>query len=206
MFAYCNNNPANCHDPSGMASFWTSTGDVNPLLSGYYGFGGGGSVSGNLGSTQEAQKILQREINYLTNTDERVVLESKGLSFYHGIPVFKADFGQSGGFSFIIIVLDDNYTYDETGIKTIKHEYGHRQHMDDIGVVNYFVTTAIPSLIGAGLSNAGIINVDYFSLPWEYAANMYGRVDHSGYTTWASDYGMLFLKYTYFVSKLTGGI
>ena len=50
MFAYCLNNPVNCYDPSGNAAFWTSTGDWNPLHSGYYGIGGaGGGGSGKSG-------------------------------------------------------------------------------------------------------------------------------------------------------------
>lgn len=209
MFAYCNNEPVNHYDAGGTSPVSYCNGDRNPLFIGYYGCGGGGgggSFYRNLGSTQEAKKILKREIDYFTNTDEQVVLESEGLSFYHGVPVIKADFGNGGGLSFIIILLDDDYVYNETGINTLKHEYGHKLHMDDIGVANYLFTTAIPSLIGAGLSNAGIIDIDYYSLPWEYVANMYGGVSHSEYTSWASDYGTAFWMYTYFISELTGGI
>ena len=168
--------------------------------------GGAGSTYCNYGSSRDAKKILKREIGFLTNTDEYVVLESRGLSFYHGIPVLKADFGNGGGLSFIIILLDDNYVYDETGINTLKHEYGHRLHMNDIGVANYLFTTAIPSLIGAGLSKAEIMDIDYYSLPWEYVDNMYGNVSHNKYTSWADEAGIFFWLLTLSASNLTGGI
>ena len=210
MFAYCNNNPVNNYDSGGTSPISYCNGDRNPLFIGYYGCGGGGGGGGSFycgyGSTREAKAIIQREKDFYTNTDEQIVLESDGLSFYHGIPVLRANFGEGGAFSFIIIVLDDDYQYDETGINTLKHEYGHKLHMDDIGVVNYLLTTAIPSLIGAGLSNAGIIDVDYYSLPWEYVANMYGNVSHNGYTSWADEAGVFFWTFTKNISKLTGGI
>ena len=61
MFAYCLNNPVNCYDPSGNAAFWTSTGDWNPLHSGYYGIGGaGGGGSGKSGYKDILEEIAGR--------------------------------------------------------------------------------------------------------------------------------------------------
>ena len=83
MFAYCNNNPANCYDPSGMATFWTSTGDVNPLLSGYYGFGGGGG----------GYRVIPKKTAY----DRRSGLVVNQSSFNHsGEPVGLGTFAANG--------------------------------------------------------------------------------------------------------------
>jgi RHS repeat-associated protein len=209
MFAYCNNNPVNGFDHSGHA-FHTLDSKLIGIgsLHGIVDAGGGGGISGCGGESgrQKSLKVIQREIAYYNNTNEQVVLESEFISFYHGVPVFRANFGIGGGLSFGIIVLDDDYKYNNTGINTLKHEYGHRLHMEDIGVVNYTFTTAIPSLIGAALSNAEIINVDYYSLPWEYVADRYGNVTRNTYTGWAHKAGMHFGRYTLLVSEMTGGI
>lgn len=63
MFAYCLNNPVNCYDPSGNAAFWTSTGDWNPLHSGYYGIGGAGGG----GSGKSGYKDIIDELSDKTN-------------------------------------------------------------------------------------------------------------------------------------------
>lgn len=76
------------------------------------------------------------------------------MAFYHGVPVIKVDFGNGhgGGLSFGIIILDDDYENNADGIEALNHEYGHIIHLRQVGLPVYALTTAIPSLISAGLT------------------------------------------------------
>jgi hypothetical protein len=211
MYAYCNNNPANMFDPTGKICA-TFLGD-NHIFSSMFltgsSRGGGGMTCASGGSRSYLDKLIHAEKAFFNNSDEEAVfryLEHGGFAFYNGVPVFSADLGDGSAFSFGFIVMDDFYTSDTTGKNTIKHEYGHKLHMDEIGIINYAFTTAIPSLICAGLSNAKIIDIHYYSLPWECVADMYGGVNRTGYTQWADEAASVFWAYTVLVSTLTGGI
>jgi hypothetical protein len=175
--------------------------------------GGGGGYDYSCApsvSAAHSRKVIQNEIDYYNCDDEGLVfyyLQRDGFAFYKGTPVFQVNLdGDGGGASFGIIVLDDYYQGNEYGIKTLNHEYGHILHMRDVGPVTYFFTTAIPSLTFAGLKSAGIIDVHYHSLPWEYTADRYGNVNWGGYQDWADWQGALFWIYTIVVSNATGGI
>ena len=133
MFAYCNNNPVNGYDPSGIATFWTSTGDVNPLLSGYYGFGGGGG--GGVSCYQDLGAPLSNFFNtvggIINNTSEQKVLadlQSKGISVYKGTPVLRADWMEGAALSFGIIIMGGDNLYNIDFSQTLNHEYGHIIH------------------------------------------------------------------------------
>ena len=119
--------------------------------------------------------------------------------------MFRADLGNGGGASFGIIILDDDYVFNNSGIRTLKHEYGHRLHFDEIGADTYLITTAIPSLIFAGLTNEGIFPQEYYySLPWEYVADMYGGVNRGGYSPYAAENAAIFWTATIIASRYGG--
>ena len=203
MFAYCGNNPVNSLDPAGTIC-WAIFGDnhlFNPNMLADFGGGGGSYDSG--GVSTRGRTITLKE--FLNTEDPAVVfehLEKYGMSYYKGVPVFQASLGDGGGFSFGIIILDDNYTNNRTGIDTLNHEYGHRLHMDDIGVISYALTTVAPSLLHAGLANLGLVK-NYYSLPWERIADMYGGVNRNNYVSGAEEKAVIFWMYTVLVSKLT---
>ena len=177
MFAYCNNNPASCYDPSGAAAISVCNGDRNPLFIGYWGLGGGGA-SGSLGggvgnglksSRQKAQDIVLREVNYLLNSDEQTVLDAQYIAFYKGIIVIKAPIEDA--FSFGIIVMETG----ATSKNLVRHEYGHLVHLKQIGLPAYLLTAFIPSVIGYW---SGVDYDDYYSQPWEFVADYFGGVNN----------------------------
>ena len=207
MFAYCNNNPINFVDPTGALCAYAFLGDYRTqdiLTTG----GGGGGNSYAVGAIGSSRNVPRESEIYVNTTSESVAydrLKTYGFVVYNGVPVFMTDLGgDGGGFSFGIIVLDDYYSYNEKGINTLKHEYGHRRHMDAIGMTNYFYTTAIPSLIFAELSNAGMLSIDYYSLPWEHVADILGGVNRGGYEPWAGTGAKAFMTYTLIYSLLMG--
>ena len=211
MFAYCNNTPVVNTDPTGTICA-TFLGDNHIFTSMMLTSGGGGYDFGRAPSVgaSHARELIQRQKNSVANDDAQLVfehLEKYGMAFYKGVPVFQASFkGDGGGASFGIIILDDYYHGDQLGIDVLNHEYGHILHMNDVGPVAYFFTTAIPSLTFAGLKSAGIIDVHYHSLPWEYVADRYGNVNWPGYTDWAEWQGSAFWLYTMIVSDVIGGV
>ena len=210
MFAYCLNNPVLLYDPSGAVAriskdmsftndgLWGQSGYIPGLvrepvfdLSGYI-CDAASAVADFVGNTNEATTYQN--------------LEDHGFAFYKNTLVIQIP-GENGiGLSYGVIILDQYYTANEFGIKTLRHEYGHRAHMNQIGFVNYTITTAIPSLIGAGLDYVGLLGTHYFSLPWEYVADCYGGVNRGGYESWASDWAGVFWYYTLVVAEMTGGI
>ena len=205
MFAYCGNNPVMRIDPTGMYHYVYGVDSSPNTLDVWHHYAGGGgtavsdTVSSSSGSNQKPNLPSLNPGNPLNpfNTDETVVLRAKYFAFYKGIPVFKADLGNGGAFSFIIIVIDDNYTTNQKGINTVKHEYGHWVHLSQIGPILYFITTAIPSLVGAGLNNAGRLPTDlYYNLPWERLADFYGGVHRPEHTDWSLVGAFIFWVHT----------
>ena len=209
MFAYCLNNPVVLVDPSGNYCVMYHTGQsAFDAMNGIVDAGGGGGQVGPPGWNPGVNipklnlNAIDDAIDYITNTDEEVVLKAKHFAFYKGVPVIKADLGNGGALSFGIIIIDDGYICDDTGINVVKHEYGHILHFRQLGPVDYFLTTAIPSLLGAHLTNKGILpGALYYSLPWEHIADQFGGAYHRGYTTWANDAAVFFWLYTIIASR-----
>ena len=119
--------------------------------------------------------------DYVTNTDEQVVLDAKFLAFYKGVPVIKLPIG-TNAFSFGFIFLGDEVDKREDPIATVQHEYGHSIQFLLLGPVKYTTTVAIPSVIGF-LNETD----DYYSQPWEYMADQLGGVKSRSYTSGARE-------------------
>ena len=158
MFAYCGNNPVSRIDPSGERFIdW-------------------------LKDTWDATcHFFVDTYEYVTNSDEetaRINLDNKGFTFYKGVPVFVADWLETAAFSFGIIAIGSGNLNRHDFNETLNHEYGHFVHMSMVGPVDYFVTTAVPSLVFAGLSNAKVFPSEYYyDLPWERTADFLGDVE-----------------------------
>ena len=124
-------------------------------------------------------------------------MDAEYFAFYKGVPYIKADLGNGGAFSFIIVIFDDSYTENNGGIDTVKHEYGHRVHLNQIGVVDYAAKVALPSLICAGLTNSGKIQHKYYhSIPTEYIADWLGKANHKNATNWETLAGFAYWLWT----------
>jgi hypothetical protein len=56
----------------------------------------------------------------------------------------------------------------------LKHEYGHTVQMNNMGLANYALDVALPSITINLLSRHGKLPYDYYSYPWEAEANQLG--------------------------------
>lgn len=78
---------------------------------------------------------------------------------------------------------------DAEGIRTVRHEYGHTQQLERMGLLQFTARVAIPSVTCNLLDRVDMLPCDYYSLPWEYQADMYGGVTgrEDRYASWADD-------------------
>ena len=58
----------------------------------------------------------------------------------------------------------------------IKHELGHFVQLSILGVPKFVVFFAVPSMLSGGSSN-------YYSLPWERSADLFGGVSGSNWSS-----------------------
>ena len=184
LYAYCNNNPVNMIDPTGHVAVRRT-----PLMT-YLDNGDSGSLSPDdlrilvetalnrmLNKAKETViAAIENMKNWVTNTDERVVLEAENYAFYKGRLVIRHSIkGQTscaiGGIIFLNRNLDPD---DPESIETVKHEYGHTVQESILGFAKYVKYIAIPSL-----RSRDIPYRDYYSLPWERTADLFGGAVHN---------------------------
>jgi len=193
MFAYCNNNPVAYADPSGHALVVCLKDDHDPTLGMFVGLTGGGGVGGY------SYSAVQSFTDYFFNSDEKKVirnLEESGYAFYRGALVIMSD-NPWGLFSFGIILLNSSASDNlERGVKTLKHEYGHFLHLWDIGAEDYFYKVVTPSFSGTVLSQLNMLNTNYYDLPWERIAEIYGDVKRGNYASWSKITALIYWLYT----------
>ena len=143
----------------------------------------------------------------MTNDDPQAVqnnLQKNNFSFYKGAMVFSAALPiDRSALSYVVIVMDDYYLSRPVSefTKTLNHEYGHFEHMKQIGIAAYTTTTAIPSLISAGIADdqkTGFpkwLYDNYFNLPWERIADQLGGVNGT-YLPGATKVASIYWVYT----------
>ena len=180
MFAYCGNNPVNRYDPTGNRYCQVSVKQAGDSS-------GSPRIVQSNAPTISAEEIVRQE------------LQTNGYSRYKEALVVKVDFMGSSAASFGVIFMGTEILYDEEFPDLLNHEYGHYIHFQQIGPTNYFWTTAVPSLIGAGLSYVSpTVRDNYYSLPWERVADYLGGVNHE-YLPYADTAGSLFWLFTLLV-------
>lgn len=164
MFSYCFNNPVNMTDNSGT---WPSWNDIKTGLKKAVDW-----VDNNI--IQPVVGFVEDAVEYVCNTDEQVVLESKFISFYKGVPVIRTPSGMRSG-SFGIIFLSRETSSNELSPEDlVRHEYGHTRQLKELGILNYLITVGIPSYLNLGEKWGG---GEYYNKPWEVMANVYGGVE-----------------------------
>ena len=168
LYAYCGNNPVMYIDPTGR--FWEIALAIAALLlftpvggvvaqtavsiGSYAGMAVGAIFDGDIRSDMNA-------IHWNPfNSDENAVLSSRKVSFYKGMPVFRANSGRSG--TFYGIMLDRNA--DETDLK---HERGHGWQSLMMGIGTYGLMIGLPSMLEWS-------NRPYYDRPWEITADILG--------------------------------
>ena len=168
LFAYCSNNPVIHSDYNGNGFFsdlwdgicdaaqvvWDTVKEVADAA---------GDVINNV-----AEDIYNLD---LFNDNEQKVIEAHYFSCYKGHPAIKLPIGDNA-FSFGALFVG-NEVHDT---ETIKHEYGHAVHFDQIGPIKYALFVGIPSLVGYW---SNVPYNEYYSQPWEYIADSLGGVQRT---------------------------
>ncbi|MBO5014497.1 MAG: RHS repeat-associated core domain-containing protein, partial [Bacteroidaceae bacterium] len=181
MFAYCGNNPIIRADCCGHC-YYTSNGiwahDAWEYLGGY-----------------ERQPDPQ-------TYEELSVLNGGTVTMYKDVPVIRTSILGDSGFSFGGILLGADIQATNSGVRIIRHEYGHTVQLGELGFIGYTYFVVAPSVYFYNLDRAGVLGVHYYSLPWEYEADMYGNVQ--GRTGYAQQADQAYYAYKVIVSALCG--
>jgi hypothetical protein len=109
------------------------------------------------------------------NTSEIVALDSNVFSMYKGSLVIRHSIPNttSCGIFRIIFLNKSEISKKQESIETVKHEYGHNVQEGFLGTGVYIMDIAVPSLLSANVPYN-----DYYSLPWERSADMFGGANH----------------------------
>ena len=115
---------------------------------------------------------FRHEIKHLdfANTDPAKVFNNTFVSVYDGQLVLRVDIGRS--MSLGVMFLDHSLRLSEENIYIVKHERGHLDQLNFIGLENYLHGIAIPSVLNPG----GYTDRRYFLQPWEFSADLFGVV------------------------------
>ena len=73
----------------------------------------------------------------------------------------------------------------------LPHEWGHTRQFRLLGIGDYFNMIAIPSVITNLISRTR--PVDYYNMPWEITADMFGGVSRSNQTNFTRTLGISYL-------------
>ena len=177
MFTYCMNNPVNMIDSSGNwpqwikdAANWVDKNIIEPV-------------------ERFVEDITEDISNYnKENTDVDVVYESNYFSSYNGTLVIRhsSNFLTSWGAGGMIFLNHSNDSRSDR-TTTLKHEYGHILQEKELGPVNYIIQVFAPSVTYNLISRYDDALLDnYYSMPWEYDADMRGGVKRN-HASWAED-------------------
>ena len=79
---------------------------------------------------------------------------------------------------FRLIVIGTEY---RTDVNTVKHEYGHKVQLNNMGLFCYTKNIAIPSVVANVAERMGNLPFDYYSSPWESEADYYGGVTNRSF-------------------------
>ena len=196
MYAYCNNNPVMLSDPQGYAAGWTNTVAICD-----------GGSSSKLDIIKSYARIcgqyLKKAHQYVNNSDIEVV-QNNNVAFYKGkliitVPETKLPFIDDSGFSCGVIFLG-NHSKSE---RIIRHEYGHTQQLDRIGMISYLRYVVTPSVICFATDTFVVsLNNQYYNLPWEYVADVFGGVNRN-HPNWVVDLADTYWTITEFLSFLS---
>ena len=167
----------------------TFLGDAH-ILSDKYLMGGGGGYcgAGNYAiqaSKRASDRVIANEIAFFTNTSEAAVLEAEDFAFYKGHLVIRTNGNRSGSFGIMFITRETNSRPDAEDV--IRHEYGHTQQLEQLGIFKYALCIGIPSLFEWGSDS------EYYRRPWEITADVFGGVQSRSYPGY-EDEGFMYLE------------
>ena len=192
MFAYCNNNPVCNSDPTGYLSAAGGIGNPNAMMR-----GGGCYKGGIIPDTVREVELLEKQANDIFNTNESAVISAKHYAFYKGKLIIKVPFMDMSAFSFGAIFMGSNIRSSNI----LRHEFGHTQQLEEIGLLGYTVFVVAPSVTCFWLTEFEVLPTDqYYSYPWEYIANIYGNADGK-YAPWADASAKIYWSFATIASQ-----
>lgn len=184
-YAYCGNNPVMRADPTGeswlaLLLFTMVGGIASQAVVSTLSYAG--MMVASLFDEDIRNDMLRIGRN-MFNTSESATLESKKVSFYKGVPVFKFEHEDLTSFSFIAIFMNDEYGNDEDDLN---HEYGHSIQQMLLGPLSYGIFVAFPSayycFTGDYINHPNPLHDKmYYSKVWERTADWLGGVDRDNY-------------------------
>ena len=132
-------------------------------------------IIANLNNIKSFFKNIKEDFdNYIPNNQiEEMVFSSNYFSNYKGVLVVKTPLDAS--FSYGVIGLSKR----QQRVNTLKHEYGHAVQLDNIGIIKYTTSVAIPSVTINILSRIDKLKYDYYGAPFEAEADKLGGVDRN---------------------------
>ena len=118
------------------------------------------------------RRIIEDKCNFdFDNDDEKKVLQSHYYSAYKRTLVIKVPLCASG-LSIGIIFLGTKVK-DEN---LVKHEYGHRLQLKNMGLFRYLKKVFFPSVTANIINRLGRLPYDYYGSLWESEADRLGEV------------------------------
>ena len=160
MFAYCGNNPVMRVDRTGSLPSWNDIASVFTAVGNWVYNQIVQPVAGFFNAISEDFK------NYNpNNTDKDNVFSANNFSNYNGIFVILTDFDASFSFGFICL------SRLQLNEDILKHEYGHRLQLNNMGLISYIANVAIPSVTINILLTLEKLPYDYYTYPFEAEAN-----------------------------------
>ncbi len=188
LYSYCDNNPVMFMDPDGHFPILTAIAVLVVLFCTPVG----GAIVQTASSVLSYAGIaiasifsedIRNDMNRIGwnpfNSDESLVLESKAVAFYKGVPVFRINGKRSG--SFCALFLDKRANKDD-----VRHEFGHVFQQLCLGPLPYGLFIGLPSWLQWS-------NRDYYERPWEVTADLFGGVEGRRHTTSDSFRGLSYL-------------
>ena len=167
MYAYCSNEPIANYDPAG--NYYAKVEDRITT-----GCGGRGGIPAFVVRPSKPDPEAQPKqnkvglIDFITNTDEQVVLDAEHFAMYRGVPVIRINGNRSGFFGVIFLTYETNGRSNPEDM--VRHEYGHAQQLKELGLATYLTNIFIPSWLEWGS------NSDYYSREVEITADILGGV------------------------------
>ncbi len=183
LYAYCNNNPVMCVDPTGHFPLAILAAALLLTPLGGMALQGIASVVGYAGMAVASifDEDVRNDMNAIGwnpfNSDESLVLGSNKVSFYKGVPVIRTNIERSGSFGAIFLRRGYHDFYGTYHVLTdtdeVRHERGHNSQLMMMGIGIYGFTVGIPSPAKLGKwDKAG----NYYGAPWETMADILGGV------------------------------
>ena len=166
LYAYCLNNPVMYVDPRGNSAALITTAILlfTPIGSALAQVAVSTVCYAGVAVASLFDEDIRNDMKAIKwnpfNANEKDVLSSQKVSFYKGMPVFRANM-RSG--SFFVIVLDRA----NSNVDVVKDERGHGWQLMMMGIVNYGISVGIPSPLELG-------HWPDYKKPWETMADILG--------------------------------